>query len=539
MKSFTVLAVLALVACIKGQQPIITLTATNVINTLHVDNVALTPLPNQGDWQQVDSLPVDQWARLVSVRANNVIDGCSGILVAITDHPSGYEFVSDNQWKCSASAPTGWELLGYDDSTWTPAHQVGRNGGVTIGCSWIPLSALPENAYWIWTPSFNDGDMVVSCRGYTPICDQSPCQNGGTCNRNALQLCSCPVRWGGQFCELEVDECESNPCQHGGICDLTDTGYQCTCGIGYTGIHCETDVTDCASQPCQNGGSCIFEVDGGYHCDCVPGFDGNNCQNDIDECESEPCQNGATCIDAINGVQCQCVPGYGGLLCQTNINECASNPCLNAGTCTDLINGYSCQCSSGFQGDHCETAVGGCVSSPCLNGGTCTLNGPGGAVECICTPGWYGPTCASNADECSSNPCKNGGTCVDGEERFDCACPPEFAGDLCESVAPSCGSLLVQSVYPPTRNFWELCEINIIDHPHLINTPCRDLIVGIPYYNNSATIIALGGTFGCYPTKFPDEMPNGACIPNYNQGAVLGNCLSCTHMGVCIDVPDL
>jgi hypothetical protein len=129
----------------------------------------------------------------------------------------------------------------------------------------------------------------------------------------------------------------------------------------------------------------------------------------------------------------------------------------------------------------------------------------------------------------------NGGTCIDGDQSFECVCPPAYGGDTCEELAPNCGSIMARSNYPPARNFWAMCEINIIDHPTYTDTPCNELIVGIPYFNDSATIIAMGGTFGCFATKYPDEMPSGACIPDYNQNGKLGTCLSCTHMGVCID----
>jgi hypothetical protein len=532
---YVVLISLALAACTNGQN--LSLTATNSINFLYVDGYQITPLPNYADWRTLDTVPIDYHARLVAIRANNVLGGCSGLLVATVDHPLGYTFVSDDtNWVCSASAPTGWERLGFDDSLWTPAFQVGQNQGVTPGCPWIPINGIPSNAFWIWTPAHTDGDMVVSCRGYTPICDYGLCQNGATCQSNAADLCKCPVRWGGKFCEEPINECDSNPCQHGGLCELTDQGYTCQCTIGYTGRHCETDVTDCASSPCQNGATCVFNVEGGYGCVCVPGFEGVHCEIDIDECESDPCLNNATCIDVINGVSCECLPGYTGILCQNEIDECGSSPCQYLGTCLDGLDGYECQCQPGYEGANCETPVGDCVQNPCQNGGTCTLGGPDGAVECICTPGWFGPLCDSNENECVSNPCQNGGTCVDGDHRFDCNCPPEFSGETCAEVAPDCGSIMAHSTYAPTKNFWALCEINIIDHPSWTNTPCNELIVDIPYYNNSATILALGGTFGCYVTKFPDEV-TGACVPGYNQAARLATCLSCTHMGVCIDVP--
>lgn len=529
--------ILGLIAYSTGQPGTISLTATNSINYLYVDNIQITPLPNYADWQTVDTVPIETYARLVAIRANNVLGGCSGLLVATHDHPLGHEFVSNASWVCSASPAAGWEFLGYDDSSWTPAFEVGRNGGITPGCPWIPLNDMPNTAYWIWTPAYLDGDMVVSCRGYIPICSESPCQNGGTCNQNSMQLCTCPVRWGGRFCEEPINECDSNPCQHGGLCELTDEGYSCQCGIGYTGTNCETDITDCASSPCQNGATCVFELPDGYQCACLPGFTGVHCEIDIDECESDPCFNNATCVDQVNSISCQCLPGFTGFLCQMDINECLSGPCQNAGTCTDDINGYECNCHPGYEGVHCETPIGECVNNPCQNGGTCTLGGPGGAVECICTPGWFGQFCDSNENECISNPCLNGGTCVDGDQRFDCNCPPEYTGDICQEVTPSCGSIMVKSDYAPARNFWVLCEINIIDHAGYTNIPCRDLIVDIPYYNNSQTILSLGGTFGCYPTKYPDEMPSGACINGYNQGGTLGACLSCTHMGICINVP--
>jgi len=156
---------------------------------------------------------------------------------------------------------------------------------------------------------------------------------------------------------------------------------------------------------------------------------------------------------------------------------------------------------------------------------------------CICPPGWFGDLCHLTVDFCQSNPCLNGGTCTPSQNRYDCTCPTQYNGTRCELVVPNCGYILFTSSYLPTRDFSSLCEINIIDHPAYINIPCRDLIAGINHYNTSSAIIAQGGTFGCYVTRFPDEIPNGACINNYNQGQTLAGCLSCTHMGVCIKLP--
>jgi len=208
---------------------------------------------------------------------------------------------------------------------------------------------------------------------------------------------------------------------------------------------------------------------------------------------------------------------------------------LNAGTCLDRVNGYTCSCHSGYTGDHCETGVGSCETNPCLNGGTCTLDGPDGAVLCICAPGWLDPLCDRNENECYSEPCQNGGTCIDGDGEFECRCTPVYQGPTCSSVVPNCGDIMVKSMYPAVNGFWILCEIDLDDQQYL-NTPCPDLIVGINHYNDSATIKSLGGNFGCFPTRYPDEI-RSACVDDYNHDRTLAGCLSCTVMGVCIRVP--
>jgi len=529
------LAVLLLATQTNGQPATIKVTATNNVEALYIDNEEIVSLPNRTDWRLTDTLQLETYTRLISIRASNTLGGCSGVMVAASGSPLEYDFVSDKQWRCSATAGNGWELIGYDDSDWLAASEIARNGDIVTGCSWFIISDMPTTASWIWTEASFDGDEVVHCRGYTPVCDAMPCRNGGTCQINSGELCQCPAHFTGRLCEMEINECDSNPCQHGGQCQLDDQGYTCECGINFTGTHCETDISPCSSQPCLNGATCIFDSEGGYDCACGPGYTGLDCEIDIDECASDPCLNDATCHDGINSITCDCPPGFTGILCQIDINECASNPCQNAGTCVDRPNGYTCTCHPGYTGAECETGVGACETNPCQNGGTCTLSGPGGEVLCICEPGWLDPLCSTNENECYSNPCQNGATCIDGEGRFDCVCPPIYQGTTCTEVIPNCGDIMVKSQYTPTNDFWILCEINLSDHASYLSTPCRDLIVGINHYNDSSTILATGGNFGCFPTKFSNEVTS-SCVDNYNQDRTLSGCLTCTVMGVCIRV---
>jgi len=510
-----VLVALLAASTANAQNATLRSTGFSILNLAYVDGIQQLPLENNNDWQTPDEFQIDAYARLIALRAANFAGGCSGILAAIVNHPLGLSHVSDRTWKCTPTQPTGWQELNFNDSDWQDAYEVASNGQIVPGCSWIPIPSIPTNAFWIWTTQFLEGgDPLVSCRGRTSICNATPCQNNGTCLENEQDLCRCPIRTSGRFCEEVIDECESEPCQNNGECELSDTGFVCRCGFGYTGVLCETDTTACASSPCQNGGVCNFDIEGGYSCACEPGYTGINCQTDIDECESEPCQNGATCIDLVDNVRCTCAPGYTGYYCNDNIDECASQPCLNGGSCNDAINMYTCSCHPGYTGVHCETGLGVCASNPCLNGGTCTLRGPDDSLLCLCDVGWLGTFCEANEDDCLSGPCLNGATCIDGENRFDCNCTDMFEGVRCELVKPHCGSIMQIAPYAPSRNFWVLCEINIVDHDRsVLETPCRNLLTNINYYYNASTILAMGGSFGCFPTKFPNEcLTERACL---------------------------
>lgn len=111
----------------------------------------------------------------------------------------------------------------------------------------------------------------------SPVCDSSPCRNGGTCE-DLFDLfgCACALGWEGLQCELDTDECASGPCVHGDCRDFQG-GFECMCQAGYTGTTCEEDVDECQEGGCENGGTCVDGVNQ-YTCTCPPDYSGHRCQ---------------------------------------------------------------------------------------------------------------------------------------------------------------------------------------------------------------------------------------------------------------------
>eukprot|EP00047_Mylnosiga_fluctuans_P010233 m.15346 g.15346 ORF g.15346 m.15346 type:complete len:468 (+) comp3020_c0_seq1:679-2082(+) len=77
----------------------------------------------------------------------------------------------------------------------------------------------------------------------------SPCANGATCfSDDALEapffVCTCPVGFRGQRCEIPISPCDSAPCQHLGSCrvDGNVQGYTCVCPPEYRGFLCESSA---------------------------------------------------------------------------------------------------------------------------------------------------------------------------------------------------------------------------------------------------------------------------------------------------------
>ena len=61
-----------------------------------------------------------------------------------------------------------------------------------------------------------------------------------------------------------------SPCEQGGSCVNTPGSFRCDCRVGFGGERCEINIDECLSSPCLNEGTCLDDV-GEFRCVCIDG----------------------------------------------------------------------------------------------------------------------------------------------------------------------------------------------------------------------------------------------------------------------------
>lgn len=165
-------------------------------------------LTNGGDYSTIDQVSLDRSVdRVVAVHGVGN-SWCSGMIISTDDD----SFYTDYRFRCTGQYYPGWMNIGYEDYGWSTSYIVGSNDGTNspVCPSWTQIPEMSSQAKWLWTANVSnaeeDLDDEVYCRGYLPVCESNPCQNGANCNPNAVgSICECRDGYTGQFCETHLN----------------------------------------------------------------------------------------------------------------------------------------------------------------------------------------------------------------------------------------------------------------------------------------------------------------------------------------------
>ncbi|XP_060567655.1 uncharacterized protein LOC132726360 [Ruditapes philippinarum] len=352
-------------------------------------------------------------------------------------------------------------------------------------CSQVACSAgrgcidnyITNTRYCLCNEGWYFDDSFKVCRVNTKYCENYDCGTDGQCityDGGYHLTCHCNVGYGGNTCQLNIDDCAYHPCKNNATCSDSVNDFSCTCTkAGSGGKTCDDNLNGCSSCLSANTDSCTDTLDG-YTCYCKDGFQGTNCEvnNHISEnppliprptwgfsdkpvrpglrktcsiidgefCETiknncitgQECKDGGQCISTSTGYVCNCAHGYTGTRCEERYDLCEiSKPCVGDGNgCDDTPDGVNCNCDQAYTGASCETLLWYCADDTCKNNGTCSITNTG--VNCTCIPGFRGNDCSINIDECLTITCPQNSVCQDGINSAKCVCLDDKVGENCQ-----------------------------------------------------------------------------------------------------------
>ncbi|KAJ7116959.1 bacterial alpha-L-rhamnosidase-domain-containing protein [Mycena epipterygia] len=146
--------------------------------SLWVDGAAVGSAPDEADvWEtaQQFTVPLNAGGALFAVLATNLADVASGgpspagflaaINVLYADGSSAL-LTTDTSWKVSASTPSGWQDVGFDDSAWAAAVSEGLYGVQPWGTGVSVQDSLGEHPAPLLRKAFGISKTVTSARLY-------------------------------------------------------------------------------------------------------------------------------------------------------------------------------------------------------------------------------------------------------------------------------------------------------------------------------------------------------------------------------------
>ena len=129
--------------------------STDNANEVYLNGVLLG---SANDWAQSRNYSAALQSGTNVLAVKGIDAGGVAALIAELTLPGG-TVVSGPAWKVSATAPAGWETVGFNDSAWPAATSYGQYG---VGPWNKNVTGFPgtSSANWIWTADNNNDDLA-------------------------------------------------------------------------------------------------------------------------------------------------------------------------------------------------------------------------------------------------------------------------------------------------------------------------------------------------------------------------------------------